>query len=223
MEFQTAQGPLFYEVTGQGRPLILLHGNGEDHSIFDKAVAQLAQRFQVFAIDTRGHGQSFPVQEYHYQDMAEDIRQFIAGLSLEKPVICGFSDGGILGLLLACQKPDLLGGVIACGVNTRPEGIKSGWLALFKLMYFFNRSPLFRLMLTEPHITSDQLAAIRCPVLVTGGSKDMISRKHLQEVAAQIPGADLRILPGEGHGSYIIGSEKIAEIVLDFARKNQML
>ena len=55
MEFQTAQGPLFYEVTGQGRPLILLHGNGEDHSIFDKAVAQLAQRFQVFAIDTRGH------------------------------------------------------------------------------------------------------------------------------------------------------------------------
>ena len=223
MEFQTTQGLLYYEVTGQGKPLILLHGNGEDHSIFDKAVAQLAQHFQVFAIDTRGHGQSFPVKEYHYQDMAEDIRQFIAGLSLEMPVICGFSDGGILGLLLAYQNPDLLGGVIACGVNTRPEGIKPGWLALFRLMYFFNRSPLFRLMLTEPHITSEQLAAIRCPVLVTGGSKDMISRKHLQEVAAQIPGADLRILPGEGHGSYIIGSEKIAEIVLDFARKNQML
>ena len=183
----------------------------------------MAQHFQVFAIDTRGHGQSFPVKEYHYQDMAEDIRQFIAGFSLEKPVICGFSDGGILGLLLAYQEPDLLGGVIACGVNTRPEGIKPGWLALFKLMYFFNRSPLFRLMLTEPHITSEQLAAIRCPVLVTGGSKDMIGRKHLQEVAAQIPSADLRILPGEGHGSYIIGSEKIAEIVLDFARKNQML
>lgn len=223
MEFQTAQGPLYYEVTGQGKPLILLHGNGEDHSIFDKALPLLAQQFQVFSIDSRGHGQSFPVTEYHYQDMAGDIRQFIAGLSLEKPVICGFSDGGILGLLLGSQFPDLLGGVVACGVNTRPEGIKSGWLALFRLMYFFNRSPLFRLMLTEPHITPEQLSAIRCPVLITGGSKDLISRKHLQEAAAQIPGANLRILPGEGHGSYIIGSEKVAEIVLDFARSHNML
>ena len=122
MEFQTAQGSLYYEVTGQGRPLILLHGNGEDHSIFDKAVPLLSQHFQVFAIDTRGHGQSFPVQEYHYQDMTEDIRQFIHGLLLEKPVICGFSDGGILALLLASQQPEMLGGIVACGINTKPHG-----------------------------------------------------------------------------------------------------
>jgi len=217
MEFQTANGALYYEVTGQGQPLLLIHGNGEDHSIFDKAVPLLKDHFRVYALDSRGHGQSFPVNEYHYQDMADDIRRFIAELALEKPVLCGFSDGGILGLMLASQFPDLLGSVIACGVNTRPKGIKPFWLMLFRMMYRFNRSPLFKLMLTEPNITPDQLSRITCPVLVTGGSRDMISRKHLEEVANQIPGARLRILSGEGHGSYIIGSEKIAQIVLDFA------
>lgn len=221
MEFLASDGTLFYEVTGQGQLLLLIHGNGEDHSIFDKAVAVLKDHFRVYALDSRGHGQSFPVDVYHYQDMAEDVRQFITGLALEKPILCGFSDGGILGLLLASQYPDLLGGVIACGVNTRPEGIRPFWLMLFRLMYRFNRSPLFRLMLTEPDISSDQLSKITCPVLVTGGSRDMISPKHLEEVARQIPGARLCILSGEGHGSYIIGSEKIAQIVLDFVRQQE--
>ncbi len=218
MEFETKQGKLFYEVCGSGHPLLLIHGNGEDHHIFDAAVPVLSQHFRVYAIDSRGHGQSFPVREYHYQDMAEDIRQLIAGLELEKPLLCGFSDGGIIGLLLASQTPGLLGGVVACGVNTHPEGIRPGWLLLFRLIYLFGRSPLFRLMLTEPDITPQQLESITCPVLVTGGNRDMISRKHLEDVAAQIPGAQLRILPGEGHGSYIAGSWKIAEIVLDFWR-----
>lgn len=221
MAFLTSDGALFYEVTGQGQPLLLIHGNGEDHSIFDKAVAVLKDHFRVYALDSRGHGQSFPVDVYHYQDMAEDVHQFITGLSLEKPILCGFSDGGILGLLLASQYPDLLGGVIACGVNTRPEGIKPFWRMLFRLMYRFNRSPLFQLMLTEPDISPDQLARITCPVLITGGSRDMISPKHLEEVTRQIPGAKLHILPGEGHGSYIIGSVKIAQIVLDFAGKRE--
>lgn len=221
MAFLTSDGALFYEVTGQGQPLLLIHGNGEDHSIFDKAVAVLKDHFRVYALDSRGHGQSFPVDVYHYQDMAEDVHQFITGLSLEKPILCGFSDGGILGLLLASQYPDLLGGVIACGVNTRPEEIKPFWLMLFRLMYRFNRSPLFQLMLTEPDISPDQLARITCPVLITGGSRDMISPKHMEEVTRQIPGAKLHILPGEGHGSYIIGSEKIAQIVLDFVRQQE--
>ncbi len=216
MEYQTTQGSLYYEVTGEGQPLLLLHGNGEDHHIFDKAVPMLTSRFRVYAIDSRGHGRSFPVSEYHYQDMAEDIRQLIIGLGLEKPVICGFSDGGIIALLLASQDPDLLGGVIACGVNIRPEGIRPFWLMLFRIVYFFNRSPLFRLMLTEPDIPPEQLGGIICPVLITGGRRDVISPKHLKGIAAQIPSAQLRILPGEDHGSYVINSPRIGEIILEF-------
>lgn len=216
MELTTPNGMLFYEETGSGQPLILLHGNGEDHHIFDTAVPLLANQFRVIAVDSRGHGQSFPVSEYHYRDMAEDIRLLIDALGLEKPLICGFSDGGILALLLAVQYPELLGGIIACGVNTRPQGLKKRWLLAFRIMYLFDRSPLFRLMLTEPDITSEQLGKIRCPVLITGGSRDMISRRHLQEIATRIPGAQLQILPGEEHGSYIVDSTRIAQLILEF-------
>lgn len=216
MEFQTAQGNLYYETCGIGRPLVLLHGNGEDHHIFDQALLLLQERFTVYAIDSRGHGGSFPVSEYHYQDMAEDIRQFIVGLGLERPVLCGFSDGGIIGLLLASRYPGLLGGVIACGANTRPQGLRFFWLTVFRIVYLFNRLPLFRLMLTEPDITPDQLAGITCPVLITGGSRDMISPRHLKQIAEQIPGAQLTLLRGETHGSYVIGSPKIGQIILDF-------
>ena len=92
---------LHYEKSGEGRPLILLHGNGETHAIFDKALPLLAARFTVYAIDSRGHGESEGADAYHYADMKEDVRCFIQELKLEKPVLYGFSDGGIIGLLLA--------------------------------------------------------------------------------------------------------------------------
>ena len=47
---------LFYEISGQGRPLILVHGNGEDHHIFDALVAKLKNHYTCYCIDSRGHG-----------------------------------------------------------------------------------------------------------------------------------------------------------------------
>ena len=49
---------LFYEKAGEGRPLLLVHGNGEDHTIFDEAAAELAGSFTCYAVDSRCHGQS---------------------------------------------------------------------------------------------------------------------------------------------------------------------
>ena len=96
---------LFYEKQGKGRPLILLHGNGEDHHIFDESVDALAKEWTVYRPDSRGHGQSSPVREFHYQDMAEDIISMIEELQLVRPCLYGFSDGGITGLLIAAQRP----------------------------------------------------------------------------------------------------------------------
>ena len=69
---------IYYEVRGKKGPaLIMLHGNGEDHTIFDRAVDYLEQAFTVYLVDTRGHGESSPVREYHYQDMVDDLSEFI--------------------------------------------------------------------------------------------------------------------------------------------------
>ena len=214
MELNTGSVTLHYEQSGSGRPLILLHGNGENSAIFDAAMPLLAKRFTVYAIDSRGHGQSSPVSEYHYADMAQDVAEFIRLLGLEQPIVYGFSDGGILALLLAIRHPDMVGGIIASGVNVRPDGLKRRWLWLMRLQQLFRPSPLTKLMLTEPDVTDDELRTIRCPAVITAGSRDMLRQAHMRHIADTIPRGRYLLLEGETHGGYIVHSGKIAEIIL---------
>lgn len=144
---------LYYEVTGSGDPLIMVHGNGEDHKIFDKAAEVLSKHFTCYLLDSRGHGQSRQVNEYHYEDMAEDVYQFTQALHLENITYYGFSDGGIIGLILASRHPKLLDKMIISGANTRPDAVKKWITTVFKIVNRIHRKPLFELMLTEPHIT----------------------------------------------------------------------
>ena len=71
---------LFYHKEGSGRPVILLHGNGEDHTIFDVAIRDLARSYTVYALDSRAHGKSDPVPSLTYREMAEDVAAFILSL-----------------------------------------------------------------------------------------------------------------------------------------------
>lgn len=211
---------LYYDVVGTGSPLILIHGNGESHEIFDEAVKLLSEHFTCYLLDSRGHGQSQKVSEYHYADMAEDVYQFIQALSLQNITFYGFSDGGIIGLLLASRYPDLFGRMIISGANTSPAAI-SGWVeeAFQNWRQIMKKSALFKLMMTEPDITREQLAAIQIPTLVLAGSEDVIDETDTRFIAESIPGADLRILPGEDHDSYIVGSTKVAELILEYCRE----
>ena len=211
---------LYYEVIGSGSPLILIHGNGESHEIFDEAVKLLSEHFTCYLLDSRGHGPSQKVSEYHYADMAEDVYQFIQALSLHNITFYGFSDGGIIGLLLASRYPDLFGRMIISGANTSPAAI-SGWVeeAFQNWRQIMKKSALFKLMMTEPDITREQLASIKSPTLVLAGSEDVIAETDTRFIAESIPGAELRILPGEDHDSYIVGSTKVAELILEFCRE----
>ena len=120
---------LFYEKTGEGRPLIMVHGNSEDHTIFDEAVEVLKEQFTCYTIDSRGHGQSSPCKELHYKDMAQDMIAFMTELDLDNVAFYGFSDGGIVGLLVAmsCSRVTNL---IVSGANITPKGTK-WWFRVF--------------------------------------------------------------------------------------------
>lgn len=207
---------LYYEVAGSGAPLVMVHGNGETHAIFDKAVPLLAEHFTCYLLDSRGHGQSQPVAEYHYDDMAEDVFQFIQALHLEHVTYYGFSDGGIIGLLLASKHPGLLEKMVISGANTRPDAVSRRIVRLFKVINFIHKKPLFELMLTEPHISREQLQAIDTPTLVLAGSKDLVLEEDTRFIAESIPHVTLKILPGESHTSYIVHKEEIARLILDY-------
>ncbi len=212
---------IWYEKTGHGPPILLLHGNGETNRIFRTLTSQLKDSYTVYALDSRSHGKSSKSKELHYDLMAEDTAQFIIALELNKPLLYGFSDGGIIGLLIASKYPDLLSKMIISGANTRPETSRRGWDLLFKTIYFFTRSQKINMMLTEPHITAGELRRIKIPVLVLAGEKDIIREDETRFIAGNIPGAELKILKDETHSSYVVNSPKLYQEMAGFLAKDR--
>jgi pimeloyl-ACP methyl ester carboxylesterase len=104
----------------------------------------LGEKFTVYAIDSRGHGKSSRVKTLHYADMAEDIAAFIEALGLEKPMFYGFSDGGVIGLLLAINHPGLLSRLASSGANMNPESLSKGFLLFVRAMYRLTRGCKWR-------------------------------------------------------------------------------
>jgi len=207
---------LFYNKSGQGAPVILLHGNGQDHTIFRVLIKKLSANYTVYAVDSRDHGRSSKVKHLNYMDKMNDVAGFIESLDIKKPVLYGFSDGGIIGLLLAIHHPEVLSRLIISGANTNPDGIKWYSIAFLKVYYFFTRSNKVKLMLTQPDISDVELNTIRTPTLVLAGQHDFIKQEHTVSMAKNIPGSDLKILKGESHAGYVLNSTKIYDIIMSF-------
>ena len=178
---------LYYHKSGHGPAIVLLHGNGEDHTIFSDLITYLASHYTVIALDSRDHGQSTRTDQLSYDAMTEDVVALISELALQRPIILGFSDGGIVALLLAIR--------IAAG--HRP-------------------SPKLAMMLHEPQITPAMLHTITVPTLVLAGSRDLIARKETFTIATHIQNAELHILPGETHNSYIRDNTKLWHLISPF-------
>lgn len=202
-----------YEVYGEGTPIILLHGNSENHLIFDKLIEKLKDNYKVYAIDSRCHGESEKTEYISYDLMTNDTIEFIKKLEIEKPILYGFSDGGIIGLLIAIKEPHLLSKLIISGANLNPNGMKRSMLFISKVCYFLTRNKLFKMMIKEPNISTDELMKIVTPTIVLAGEKDVILKEHTNLIANSIKRSVLEIIPNENHGSYIIHSDKIYDII----------
>lgn len=204
---------LYYEEYGNGQPIILLHGNQETHEIFDKLIDKLKDNYKVYAIDSRCHGKSENPIDISYDLMCDDIIEFIKKLNIQKPILYGFSDGGIVGLLIAIKEPNLLSNLIISGANITPDVLTFFDNMITKLFYFFTRSKYIKMMLDEPNIPLRDLKKINIPVHVLAGEKDVIKYEHTKLIADNISNSTLEIIKNENHGSYIIHSDKLYEII----------
>lgn len=202
-----------YEVYGEGQPIILLHGNSENLNIFDKLVEKLKNEYKVYAIDSRCHGKSDDPAEISYDLMAQDVIEFIKTLNLNKPILYGFSDGGIIGILVAIKEPDILSKAIVSGANVTPDALSKFFMIITKVVGFFTKNKLFKMMENEPNISLEELQSIKIPVHILAGEKDVIKEEHTKMIAENIPNSTLEILAGENHGSYIIHSDKLYNIL----------
>ena len=210
---------LAYETFGEGQPVLLIHGNGGSHHDLDTLAHQLANAgYKVYAPDSRGHGLNPPLNEYHYADMAEDMYQFCQALNIENPIVYGWSDGGIIALMLELSHPGTINKMIISGANIF-SGIDLG--KQYPDSFFGGigpTDPFYALMYYEPNIEASSLSHINCPVLVTAGQNDLIPEPHTRLIAQSIPNATLLILPEEDHFSYIVNHPKIGQIILQYLK-----
>lgn len=204
---------LFYEEYGEGTPIILIHGNSEEHSIFDKMIEHLKDTHKVYAVDSRCHGKSDKTKEISYDLLASDYIEFIKKLKIEKPIIYGFSDGGIIALLIAIKEKDLLSRIVISGANVTPDGVNKKMQRIMKVIHFFTRNKLIKMMILEPNMTKEELASITIPVNVLAGEFDVIDKEHTEYIHNSLKFSTLEFVKGEDHGSYIIHNEKIYEII----------
>jgi pimeloyl-ACP methyl ester carboxylesterase len=222
---------LHYTEQGQGLPLILLHGNGEDSSYFVHQIDHFSKDYRVIAIDTRGHGKSpHGDKPFTIKQFAEDLNDFMNEKGIAKANILGFSDGGNIALTFALKHPEKVEKLILNGANLFPSGVKPLYQWPIELGYriaklFSKKSDqakrnteMLSLMVNEPHIDPSELDALTMPVLVVAGTKDMIMESHTKLIYKSLPNAQLNIIEGD----HFVANKSPLEfnkVVEDFLKK----
>lgn len=109
---------IYYEVTGSGRPVVLIAGLGYGMWFWHKIIPGLSEHFQVIAYDNRGAGQTDkPEGAYSVQMMAADCAGLLDALNVRDAIILGHSMGGFIAQQLALTRPDLVGWLVLAATN----------------------------------------------------------------------------------------------------------
>lgn len=211
---------LYYEEVGptEGRPVLLLHAALQT----SESMRPLIRLFAPFGVrclvpDQRGHGESAnPVSGLSIKRLADDMEQFLAYKGVERPLMAGYSLGGIVGLELA--RRGRLSGLILLASRFRPtersrvtfspDSLRSTmplWVKQLEQKHvelpWFELAPqIGEAIATWSGLSPEDLASITCPVLIVQGTKDeMVSIEQARELAAGIPGARLHEVPHAKH------------------------
>ena len=223
---------LNYIEKGAGDALILLHGNGEDYSIFENQIDEFAKYYHVFALDTRGHGKSprgdkpFTISQF-----ADDLRDFMDEQGIDKANILGFSDGGNIAMLFAINYPERVNKLILNGANYETSGVKKYFQLIVDASYhlmkpFENKNEklkkkreMLRLMVKDPVNSPIELSLIKAKTLVIAGSRDLIKESHTKAIANGITNSELCIISGS-HSVARTNPKEYNKAVLGFLGKD---
>lgn len=112
----------YYTKSGSGIPIIFAHGLFVDHSIFKFQISALEEKFCCYSFDMPGHGHtSYDKRGWALDDIVEDFRLFIAKNNLEKVVLVGQSQGGMVFMRFAIKYPELVSKLVLIGTSARAE------------------------------------------------------------------------------------------------------
>jgi len=217
---------MYYEIYGEGKPIVLLHGGGSTiQTNFEKLIPLLAKNRKVIAVELQAHGRTSDRNaELTFEQDADDVATFLKNLNIKKADFFGFSNGGTTCLQLAIRHPKLinkliLGSALAkrngvpnwfwdfmaqARLDNMPEPLKKGYKAVAAnengLQNMHDKDA--RRMVNFKDIPDEQLKSIQSPTLIIIGDKDVIKPEHAINLHHLISNSSLAIIPG-GHGEYI--------------------
>ena len=214
---------MYCETYGHGRPVLMIHGNGGSIAAFSHNIPYFAAKYRVIAADSRAHGKSHDDDgpALTFELMADDYAALLDTLHIEQADVIGWSDGGIIALLLAQRHPDKVHRLAATGANIRPDASAFAPGVWEEARQQFERDKdktwttakekndwkLFLLDWREPNLPDAALAAVTCPALIICGDHDLISLEHTVEIYRSLPHAALWIVPNSGHATLIEHAE----------------
>lgn len=220
----------YYEEKGQGKNLVLLHGNGENSGYFHYQLEEYSKHYHVYAPDTRGHGKTprgkspFTISQF-----ADDLKEFLDDKGVAKTHILGFSDGANIAMVFALRYPEYVDKLVLNGGNLNGAGVKLS--VQLPIIIGYHVASLFAkkdegakanaemlgLMVNDPALKPSQLSAIKAQTLVIAGTRDMIKDSHTRLIAKSIPGSRLEIIEGD-HFIAANCHELFDPIVLEFLK-----
>ncbi|VTS38286.1 alpha/beta superfamily hydrolase [Streptococcus pseudoporcinus] len=211
MYYRTQMGhELYYEIHGQGYPLIFFHGNGQSLAYFEPQL-HLASCYQLIMIDTLGHGKSGALtQKTSFAQIAKEIHELLNFLKLESYILVGHSDGANLAIAYENLFPERVEGLLLNAGNVRFIGLHSHYIfsISFKVMKLAlesifdpkkkNAYFVARLMMANQTI-QPSLKSNTIPVIVLVGQNDMIRSRHSMTIAENYSNSRVITIPKLGH------------------------
>jgi pimeloyl-ACP methyl ester carboxylesterase len=211
---------MYYEEYGHGRPLVLLHGGlNTIAGSFAQQITLFARHHRVIAIEQVGHGHTADALDtFTYERMAADTEVLLRELHVGRADFVGWSDGGIIALVIARRDPAAVRRLVVSGVNVdldgeRPEDVQA-------LRDDPDPDPVAykvrQLWLTPVVLERSDLERIEAPVLLVSGDHDAIRLEHTLEIFQALPRAQLCILPGTGHDTFQSAASELNPMILRF-------
>jgi pimeloyl-ACP methyl ester carboxylesterase len=129
---------LWYRISGDGEPIVQIHGSGFGHYNFDPCTPVLSQEFKVVDFDMRGYGQSDrPVQDYTMEVWADDVAGLLDALAIERAHVHGTSMGGMIAIVVAGKYPERTSSVVincaAAKVSRAGRLMMKNWVDVARL------------------------------------------------------------------------------------------
>ncbi|MDE1173523.1 MAG: alpha/beta hydrolase [Parvibaculaceae bacterium] len=245
MEFFRSDGlDLAYEVAGEGRPIMLVHGFASTHRVnwIDTGWVQTLNKagFMVVMADGRGHGQSAAPHDhesYALDRMAGDVVRLMDHLAIPQADLMGYSMGGMVSLMAASLTPERFSHVIGAGIGETllrgerhadaivaalqaPDlrSVANNGARVYRVFADMNRQDRVAMAFCIEKILEPfplaSLAAIDVPVLIATGDKD-VNAGDPHVLAARIPGAKVAVIPGRDHMK-AVGDKVYKAAALDF-------